>query len=81
MNTYLQKQLAKYLISENIKQENNYLQFFNEYSKHKKMTMNKLDKIVKKYKKKNLNNHKKISYNRMLLELKSYKKIIKYLKK
>ena len=74
-------QLAKYLILKNIKQENNYLQFFNEYSKHKKMTMNKLDKIVKKYKKKNLNNHKKISYNRMLLELKSYKKIIKYLKK
>lgn len=70
--------LARRLISENIKQDNNYLSFFNEYSKHeKKMTVNKLDGIIKKYKKKNLNNHKKISYNRMVLELKSYKKITK----
>ena len=43
------------------------------------MTLKKLDRIIKKYKKKNLNNHKKVSYNRMILELKSYKKVTKYL--
>ena len=68
------------MISENIKQDNNYSNFFNEYSKNEKiMTLKKLDRIIKKYKKKNLNNHKKVSYNRMILELKSYKKVTKYL--
>tara|TARA_Y100000591_G_C21776187_1_gene668438 strand:- start:104 stop:1129 length:1026 start_codon:yes stop_codon:yes gene_type:complete len=67
--------LAKKLITENLKQENNYSNFYKEYSKHKKMNIKKLNVIIKKFKKKNINNYKKVSYNRMILELKSYKKI------
>ena len=74
------KQLCKKLINKNKIHDNNYLNFYNEFSKIKEINYEKLNKILRKYKKTDLNNHKEISYNRNLLELSSFKKIINKLK-
>ena len=70
------KLLAASLVKKNTEQEINYFNFYRDSLDQKKMNIKTMNKIMKKFKKKNLNNHKKISYERTLLELKSFKKII-----
>ena len=70
------KKLYIRLTNQNKNQEKDYYKLYNEYAKIKKISYIKLAKILKKYKKTDLNNHKKISYKRNLLELSSFKKFL-----